>query len=108
MTNFKKALDLLNAVLLQNDEKDELQLEIAEFLNKDRRQFFLFGEEICNLATYFSVKKAINVAKSGAIAFTVYCWDEESTPIELLGAYNGNEEFMTLTETQYNEFKAIE
>jgi lipopolysaccharide biosynthesis regulator YciM len=31
-TEYKKAIELLKSVLLQNDEKDELQLEIEKFL----------------------------------------------------------------------------
>lgn len=43
--NIIKALDLLQAVLLQNDEKDELQLQIQEFLRKSLFQVEMTEDE---------------------------------------------------------------
>ena len=74
---------------------------------KFKKQFFLFGGEICGIAENYGVANAIEKAKTDVIQFQVYCWDEKSTPIELLGRVNGWEDFVSITEEQYNEFEAI-
>jgi hypothetical protein len=74
---------------------------------KFKKQFFLFGGEICGIAENYGVANAIERAKKEGVDFQIYCWDEKSSPVELLGAYNGNEEFITLTEAQFDKFEAI-
>jgi hypothetical protein len=51
MKELKQAIELLQAVLLQGDEKDELQQKIAKFLagNKETRVYVLSASETdCN------------------------------------------------------------
>jgi hypothetical protein len=73
---------------------------------KFKNYYFLFGGEICGIAENYGVDAAIEAAKNG-VDFHTYHWDEYSSPVELLGDYNGNEEFITLTEEQYEKFLAI-
>ena len=55
MENYKKAIDLLKQVLLQNDEKDELQLSIEKFLMDIGELKSEVGES--KLVIYYSMTK---------------------------------------------------
>jgi hypothetical protein len=70
---------------------------------KFKKQYFLFGEQICAILSNYGIKAAVKAAKDGE-AFTTFCWDEDSTPGELLSEADGWLAWMTISESQYNKF----
>jgi len=74
---------------------------------KFKKQYFIFGSEISGIAEEEGVAKALKAAQNGT-DFGAYCWDELSSPVELIGAYNGWEGFFTVTKAQFEKFREIE
>ena len=73
---------------------------------KFKKYFFLFGEEICRILEEEGVAKAVKAANSG-VDFSVYLWDEYSAPTDLLSKADGWNNWMTITESQYEKFLCV-
>ena len=79
---------------------------MAKKTKKFKKQYFLFGEQICRVLAQDGIKEAIEAAKSG-VGYAIYVWDENSTPNDLLGEAQGWEDSMSLTTAEYNKLSKV-
>jgi hypothetical protein len=64
--------------------------------------YFLFGETVCRKLEREGLKEALAIAKDNG--YSLYVWDENSTPFDLLNEFNGWNDFSVLTKRQYDAF----
>jgi len=64
--------------------------------------YFLFGEEITRVLETEGIAAAVKAAKDGAI-YATYYWDEYASPGELLSEYDGWNDWMQITKSQYEK-----
>lgn len=74
---------------------------------KFKKQYFLFGQDICNILENEGIGKAVKSLKSGEVSCTIYCWDELSTPSELLSEYDGWGNYLEISLSQYNKLSEV-
>ena len=76
-------------------------------IKKFKKQYFLFGSEICRLFNDEGVKAAAKAIKAGDVVYVMFVWDEKSKPAELLCEADGWEDWMQITESQYNKLESL-
>lgn len=74
---------------------------------KFKKQYFLFGEQITRILETEGIAKAIEAAKSGTVGYSIFVWDENTTPSQLLNEAEGWEGWMTLTTAHYNKLAKL-
>ena len=70
-----------------------------------KKQYFLFGDIVCRTLELEGLKAALKYAKDDG--YSIYVWDETSSPAELLSEYDGWNSYMEITEKQYQAFAKL-
>jgi len=72
---------------------------------KFKKQYFLFGEQVCRALEVEGIESAIKTAEDNGIG--LYVWNETSTPAELLCEADGWNGWMQITKRQYDAFAKL-
>lgn len=80
---------------------------MAKRIKKFKKYYFLFGEQMTRILNEDGIDKAVEAAKAGEIGYTIFEWNENSTPSELLVEAEGWEGWMTITTAQYNKLSKV-
>jgi hypothetical protein len=72
---------------------------------KFKKQYFLFGEQVCRTLDTEGLKEALKSANDNG--YSIYEWNENSSPAELLGEYDGWNAYMEITKKEYEAFAKL-
>jgi hypothetical protein len=75
-----------------------------------KKSYFLFGGEACS--TYLNAENGIpefaETYEQKSFSATLFVWEDGvTTPTDLLGAFCGNDDYICLTEDEYDQLKEI-
>jgi hypothetical protein len=74
---------------------------------KFERKYILFGKEVCRIFLEEGIGAALKLARKGDVDFELFVWGENTTPADLLSAYDGQGGYAFLNESEYKRFAKI-
>lgn len=74
---------------------------------KLEKSYILFGEEVCRMFFDEGINKALRLVRKESVMFELFIWDENTTPADLLSAYEGWGGYAFISESEYKRFSNV-